>query len=142
MSSATQTSIEIDFYASLTRACLEELCQDFFHSTLIVLSTLSRRSSAIPKLTSRMSMKSSWLAVPHVFRNGDGGLPAAMAARAVVCLFFYFLFFIFYYTNVYCRSIQHIEMANGSSRSNGSNSSSSRSNGGNSSSSSSRVPAA
>ncbi|KAG2132825.1 heat shock protein 70 [Suillus bovinus] len=41
LSSATQTSIEIDslfegidFYTSLTRACFEELCADLFRSTL------------------------------------------------------------------------------------------------------------
>lgn len=41
LSSATQTSIEIDslyegvdFYTSITRVCFEELHQDLFHSTL------------------------------------------------------------------------------------------------------------
>jgi hypothetical protein len=35
LSSATQTSIEIDFYTSLTRARFEELCQDLFRSSTL-----------------------------------------------------------------------------------------------------------
>ncbi|TDL24717.1 heat shock protein 70 [Rickenella mellea] len=49
LSSATQTPIEIDslfegvdFYTSLTRARVEELCQDLFHSTLVPVEKVLR----------------------------------------------------------------------------------------------------
>ena len=55
LSSATQTSIEIDslfegidFYTSLTRARFEELCQDLFRSTLELVEKV-RRDTKVDK---------------------------------------------------------------------------------------------
>ena len=69
--SAPKTSAEIDslfecmtsHFTSLTRARFEEPSARI---SFVVLLTLLRRSSAIPRLTSRTSMKSAWSVDPLV----------------------------------------------------------------------------
>ena len=69
--SAPKTSAEIhslfecmtSHFTSLTRARFEEPSARI---SFVVLLTLLRRSSAIPRLTSRTSMKSAWSVVPLV----------------------------------------------------------------------------